>query len=112
MIRRALLESGTLMLRLSLALTLATLLSGCMTSEDRAAAVIAADDDQCRSYGAQPWTPAYVRCRLAISERRQESAAFLAGVTLGQAPPPDGPLVLMAPPTPIVVGPQPLHARY
>jgi hypothetical protein len=102
------------MLRLGLALTLATFLSGCMTSEDRAAAVVAADDDECPSYGAQPWTSAYIRCRMAISERRQETAAALAGVYLGEASAtsgPDGPQVLMAP-TPIAPRPPAIQSRY
>jgi hypothetical protein len=91
------------MLRLSLALALATLLSGCMmvtTAEDRAAAVIAADDAQCQAYGAQPLTPAYVRCRDAIFNQRQATAARLAGVALADFPAPIGPEdphVVMAP---------------
>jgi len=91
------------MLRLMLAFTLSTLLTGCMpgsSPEDRAVAVVAADDRQCQAFGAQPWTPAYIRCRLAINERRQRSAAVLAGVALddtGYGVPPDGPHVLMGP---------------
>ena len=78
--------------RLWLALTLASLVSGCVTSEDRAAAVIAADDDACRSYGAQPWTPVYLRCRVAMDRQREAVAATLAGIDIyGPPPPPVGP---------------------
>lgn len=90
------------MFRLSLAIGLAALLSGCMTIEDRAAAVIAADDLECQSYGAQPWTAAYIRCRETIFQERQAIAAHLAGVGLANGP------------VPVVEGPEPvvIHSRY
>jgi hypothetical protein len=103
------------MYRRSLAFALLTLLTGCMpgsSPEDRAVAVVAADDRQCQSYGAQPWTSAYIRCRLAINERRQQSAAVLAGVTLDDAGyAGDVPRVLMGP-QPIAPGPPPIRSRY
>jgi hypothetical protein len=103
------------MFRLGLAFALATLLSGCMTSEDRAAAVVAADDDECRAYGAQPWTSPYIQCRMAITERRQETAEALTAVNLQVGPPPtappDGPQILMAP-TPIAPKPPAIQSRY
>jgi hypothetical protein len=103
--------------RLLLAFGLLTLLTGCMpgsSPEDRAVAVVAADDRQCQSYGAQPWTSAYIRCRLAINERRQQSAAVLAGVTLddsGYADAPGAPHVLMGP-QPIAPAPPSIRSRY
>jgi hypothetical protein len=102
-------------LRLWLVLILAAPISGCLfcRPEDTAAAVVAADDEQCQSFGAQPWTPAYMRCRAAIFHRRQEVAAALAGVPLDGppvAPVPYGPQVLMAP-IPISPAP-PIHATY
>jgi hypothetical protein len=100
--------------RLWLVLTLATPIQGCLcTPEDRAAAVVAGDDDQCQSYGAQPWSPAYLRCRAVIYHRRQEVAAALVGVPLDGppvSPAPYGPQVLMAP-VPITPGP-PIHSTY
>jgi hypothetical protein len=103
-----------MVLRLWLVLTLAAPISGCLcTPEDRAAAVVAADDEQCQSFGAQPWSPAYMRCRAAIFHRRQEVAAALAGVPLDGppvAPVPYGPQVLMAP---IPISPTPpLRSTY
>ncbi|HLW91860.1 MAG TPA: hypothetical protein VKS78_11235 [Roseiarcus sp.] len=102
------------MRRVSLALLLASLLSGCMTSEERAAAVVAADDDECQFYGAQPWTPAYTRCRALIFHQRQEVADALVGPDMGPAPVAiahNGMQVLMAPP-PIAPGPTVIHSRY
>ena len=91
------------MLRLPLAVALAAVLSGCMTAEDHAAAVIAADDAECQSYGGQPWTPAYIRCREAIFQQRQAIAAHLAGVSLAEGPFP----IVETAPEPLVI-----HSRY
>jgi hypothetical protein len=61
-------------------------LSGCLTAEELAAQraefkaqVAAADDSECRSYGAEQGTPVYVECRMIKDERRaQETAAAQA----------------------------------
>src|ERR1700742_2002566 len=67
--------------RLLIAFALPALLTACMpgsSPEDRAVAVTAADDRLCQSYGAQPWTQAYIRCRLAINGERELSGAAVA----------------------------------
>ena len=48
------------------AIALLLLLAGCVTTEDR----MVAADRQCRSYGAQPGSQAYVQCRLQIDQNR------------------------------------------
>jgi len=44
------------------AIFLALLLAGCQTTEER----LAADDAQCRSYGAKPGDQAYIACRMNL----------------------------------------------
>ena len=53
---------------------LAALLSGCATRAELAAA----DDEKCRSYGAQPGTPAYVGCRTQLDSTRTTARAIIA----------------------------------
>jgi hypothetical protein len=53
-------------------------LSGCMTTEQRAelkAQVAAADDSECRSYGADKGTPAYVECRTVKGQQHAQAEA-------------------------------------
>jgi hypothetical protein len=53
-------------------------LGGCMTTEQRAelkAQVAAADDSECRSYGADKGTPAYVECRLVKDQQHAQAEA-------------------------------------
>jgi hypothetical protein len=59
------------MFKIATVTILALGLSGCMTTEERAAADAAADDSYCRSIGAQRGTPVYVDCRLRRDETRQ-----------------------------------------
>ena len=61
------------------------LLSGCQTSEQTAARkahIDAAEDSQCRSWGAKPGTSDYLHCRENLNAqdaaRRQAALAFLA----------------------------------
>jgi hypothetical protein len=52
-----------------------SLLTGCVTSEQR----IAQDDTQCLSYGVPKGSPAYVQCRMKLDENRanlQAAASF------------------------------------
>lgn len=67
------------MIKIATVTILALALSGCMTTEQRAAA----DDSYCRGIGAQPGTPVYVECRLRRDETREANrrAAALAGPT-------------------------------
>ncbi len=60
------------------AILLALLLAGCQTTEER----IAADDSQCRSYGVQPGSQAYVQCRMNIDNNR---AAIKASERFGNS---------------------------
>jgi hypothetical protein len=53
-------------------------LSGCMTTEQRAelkAQIAAADDSECRSYGADKGTPAYVECRTVKDQQHAQAEA-------------------------------------
>ena len=53
-------------------------LTGCSTPEELAAQrarVAAADDSQCRSYGAEQGTPLYVQCRMVKDQQRAQEAA-------------------------------------
>jgi hypothetical protein len=52
----------------------AALLSGCATRAELAAA----DDEQCRTYGAQPGTSAYVGCRTQLDSGRTIKRAIIA----------------------------------
>ena len=52
-------------------LPLALALSGCVTASEYAAQVAAADDGDCRSYGADPGTQAYFQCRMTKSEQHE-----------------------------------------
>jgi hypothetical protein len=50
-------------------------LSGCATPEELAAQraqVAAADDSECRSYGAEQGTPVYVQCRMLKDQQRAQ----------------------------------------
>jgi hypothetical protein len=55
------------MIKIATMTVLALALSGCMTTEQRAAA----DDSYCRGIGARPGTPIYVECRLRRDEQVQ-----------------------------------------
>ena len=67
-------------------------LSGCVSGEERAqraaqqaAATEAARDTKCRSFGAQPGTPAYVDCRLRLEQMasNETAAAHAASAAAG-----------------------------
>jgi hypothetical protein len=56
-------------------LVLPLALSGCATPEElaaRRAQVAAADDSECRSYGAEQGTPVYVQCRMLKNQQRAQ----------------------------------------
>ena len=57
----------------------AAALAGCAGSETATQATFRADDAKCKSYGAEPGTDDYVRCRLAIDVQKAnaERAAVL-----------------------------------
>jgi uncharacterized lipoprotein len=63
------------------------LLSGCLTSEERAQQIADADDTQCQSYGAQPGSTEYFQCRMAKDQQRQANTAALAGIILNRPQP-------------------------
>jgi hypothetical protein len=58
----------------------AAALAGCAGSEPATQATFRADDAKCKSYGAEPGTDDYVRCRLAID--LQKANAERAAVSL------------------------------
>lgn len=50
-------------------------LSACGASR---AELAARDDEKCKSYGAQPGTPAYVQCRTQLDTTRTTARAIIA----------------------------------
>lgn len=65
------------------------LLAGCFRSSEEIRAEIAAKDDQeCRSYGAQPGSPAYVQCRATRASAHETADAVQAAAPPPPAPPP------------------------
>jgi hypothetical protein len=90
------------------------MLSGCVTAEQRmqmAAAQNAADDQRCRSYGAEPGTPAYTQCRMEQDRMRfaqaqlaaQQADAAAASMQRAAA-------YLQGPPAPAMAPPPPVQA--
>jgi hypothetical protein len=67
-------------MRYFLVILLATpLLAGCFRSSEEVRAELAAKDDQeCRSYGAQPGSPAYVQCRATRASAHETADAMEA----------------------------------
>jgi hypothetical protein len=53
-----------------LALLTALPLAGCISVEERRAMIDTQDDADCRSYGARPGTPAYIKCRTDVRQAR------------------------------------------
>jgi hypothetical protein len=54
------------------ALIAALPLAGCISVEERRAMIEAQDDADCRSYGAKPGTPAYIKCRTDLRQARAQ----------------------------------------
>ena len=55
---------------------------------ERAQAITANEDAQCRSYGAEPGSPAYVQCRMNFDNQRTQMRAQLASQLIGRSFPP------------------------
>jgi hypothetical protein len=92
----------TVLLRYA-ALSLAIVsLAGCAEFEARrqqqqmaqAQAVAANEDAQCRSYGAEPGSPAYIQCRMNFDNQRAQMRAALASQLIGRMGPPPPPQTL------------------
>lgn len=49
---------------------------------------IGSDDAECQSYGAEPGTQAYIQCRMAKDQQRQQAKAALATAILSNTSPP------------------------
>ena len=62
-------------LLLAAAVTAGFALSGCVTAQEMAAQVAAADDGDCRSYGAEPGSQTYFQCRMTKSQQHEYVAA-------------------------------------
>jgi outer membrane biogenesis lipoprotein LolB len=67
------------MMRIVLVVVALTALAGCadqaqqrQQAQAQAAAIAANEDTQCRSYGAQPGSPAYIQCRMNFSNQRAQ----------------------------------------
>jgi hypothetical protein len=76
-------------MRLALVVLSASILVGCLTSEQIAARQEAKQDATCRSYGVVPGTPEYVDCRLRLNQVQAQNDATTTsnlGRRLGNVP--------------------------
>jgi hypothetical protein len=86
------------------ATAMAITLSGCAEYQEqraaeqaaRAQAIADSEDAQCRSYGAQPGSPAYVQCRMNFDNQRAQMQTAIASQLLSRsmAPPVQQPQTL------------------
>jgi hypothetical protein len=60
-------------MRAIILIVLATAVAGCATEPDRQARFAANDDSECKSYGGQPGTPAYLQCRAQLDAARTQA---------------------------------------
>ncbi len=90
------------------ALALGAGLAGCQTLEERRAAQDARDDADCRSYGARPGSPDYIRCRTELRRVRAEEERPVVVQTVRPAPIIVGGPVFGRPP---IFGPDPFGPR-
>jgi hypothetical protein len=87
-------------MRILVALTVAAMLCGCANSPEQ---IAAAQDEKCRSFGAQPGTQPYLNCRLQLEQQAHERRALAARMIAGAAdgfnftPAPNLPAPPMAP---------------
>jgi outer membrane biogenesis lipoprotein LolB len=73
-------SGGPAMMRTVLVVVALTALAGCaeyeaqqrQQAQAQSAAIAANEDAQCRSYGAQPGSPAYIQCRMNFSNQRAQ----------------------------------------
>ncbi|MEW6318149.1 MAG: hypothetical protein AB1670_17405 [Pseudomonadota bacterium] len=86
-------------MRILIAMGISLVLAGCANYQAQLAEQVAsAADAQCRSYGAQPGSPAYIQCRMNIdNQRANERSAALARLN---PPPPQTVNVNVCQPTP------------
>ena len=70
-----------------LVIAAAAICSGCVTAQERNAAIANSDDLACQSYGAAPGTDAYLKCRMTKDQQRQQNNAALMGVILSRPAP-------------------------
>lgn len=89
-------------MRVLIAIWLGLSLSGCAEYQayqaQQAAQISAADDGQCRSYGAEPGSQAYIQCRMNIDNQRASARA--AALSRINPPPPQTVNVNVCQPTP------------
>ena len=88
---------GEGVMKLVIAIMLATSMAGCASEAEVKARMAAINDGKCKGYGAQPATPAYVQCRAQLDAARTQAIATMAATP--------GPPVYT--PAPIVVPPMP-----
>ncbi len=82
---------------------LAVALTGCLSfpKPPSAQELAARDDATCQSYGAQPGTDIYIKCRMQIAQERQRQRAAIIGAMMQH------PLIQPIPaPAPITPKPQ------
>jgi hypothetical protein len=63
---------------MTIIISLAAVLSGCVTAEERARQLAETDDATCLSWGVQKGTPPYVQCRSARRAARHGGCAAAA----------------------------------
>lgn len=75
---------GYTMFRVLFLAATAAALAGCAGSETATQATFRADDARCKSYGAEPGTDDYVRCRLAIDLQKANAEQATASIPRGR----------------------------
>jgi hypothetical protein len=68
-------------------LFLAGLCTGCMSAQERSAAIANTDDRACQAYGAAPGSQEYFQCRMMKDQQRQNANAAAAQMLLSRPQP-------------------------
>lgn len=87
------------MLKIFIVLSLGATIAGCASpseraalaqkeAAERAALIQNTDDQECRSYGAQPGTQPYFQCRMMKDQQRQANKAAIASALIMSRPAP------------------------
>lgn len=74
---------------------MALLCAGCMSPQERYAAIAAGDNSACQSYGAAPGSQEYFQCRMAKDQQRQSTNLAVAQMWINRPQP--APYVLPMP---------------
>jgi hypothetical protein len=73
-------------MRLAAILAISLSLGGCVTAQERAERINAADAAACQSYGAVVGSPEYIQCRTVKSQQHEIASATISAAAVGNAP--------------------------